>query len=104
MGYSRDAESKADVTGLDICTEAGFNPWGLAWLFQDFQNADTSQLPQLSPDHPANGTRIRILERHFQDNASIFSKFNRDPKSATPFSVPKDAPEVFLHPDTKREN
>ena len=43
LGYSRDAESKADVTGSDICAEAGFNPWGLAWLFQDFQNADTSR-------------------------------------------------------------
>ena len=104
LGYSRDAESKADVTGSDICAEAGFNPWGLAWLFQDFQNAKTSQLPQLLSDHPANGTRIRTLERHFQENASTFSKFSRDPKSATPFSVPKDAPEVFLHPDTKKEN
>ena len=104
LGYSRDAESKADVTGSDICAEAGFNPWGLTWLFQDFQNADTSQLPQLLSDHPANGTRIRTLERHFQDNASTFSKFSRDPKSATPFSVPKDAPEVFLHPNTKGEN
>ena len=104
LGYSRDAESKADVTGSDICAEAGFNPWGLAWLFQDFQNADTSRLPQLLSDHPANGTRIRTLERHFQDNASTFSKFSRDPKSATPFSVPTDAPEVFLHPNTKGGN
>jgi beta-barrel assembly-enhancing protease len=39
LGYARDAESKADVTGSDICAEAGYNPWGLAWLFQDFQNA-----------------------------------------------------------------
>src|ERR1700751_4692137 len=104
LGYSRDAESKADVTGSDICAEAGFNPWGLTWLFQDFQNADTSRLPQLLSDHPGNGTRIRTLERHFQDNASTFSKFSRDPRSATPFSVPKGAPEVFLHPDTERKN
>ena len=104
LGYSRDAESKADVTGSDICAEAGFNPWGLTWLFQDFQNADTSQIPQLLSDHPANGTRIRTLERHFQDNASTFSKFSRDPKSATAFSVPKGAPEVFLHPNTTGEN
>src|SRR5215475_13073989 len=31
LGYSRDAESKADVTGSDICAEAGYNPWGLTW-------------------------------------------------------------------------
>src|SRR5262244_2438841 len=47
LGYSRDAESKADVTGSDICAEAGFNPYGLTWLFRDFQNASTKQIPQL---------------------------------------------------------
>src|SRR6267154_4404205 len=102
LGYSRDAESKADVTGADICAEAGYNPWGLAWLFQDFQNADVRRIPQLLSDHPANGTRIQTLEKHFQDNPSTFSKFNRDPKSAHPFSVPKDAPVQFLRTEVKR--
>ena len=103
LGYSRDAESKADVTGSDICAEAGYNPWGLPWLFQDFQNADVSHIPQLLSDHPANGTRIQNLEKHFRDNPSTFSKFDRDPKSATPFSVSKEAPVVFLRADTKGE-
>lgn len=101
LGYSRDAESKADVTGSDICAEAGYNPWGLIWLFQDFQNADVRRIPQLLSDHPANTTRIQTLENHFRDNPSTFSKFSRDPKSATAFSVPKDAPEVFLRVDNK---
>lgn len=104
LGYSRDAESKADVTGSDICAKAGYNPWGLTWLFQDFQNADVRQIPQLLSDHPANGTRIRTLEKHFRDNPSMFSKFSPDAKSATPFSVPEDAPLVFLRPDTKGGN
>ena len=103
LGYSRDAESKADVTGSDICAEAGYNPWGLAWLFQDFQNADVGEIPQLLSDHPANGTRIQTLEKHFRDHPSTFSKFSRDPKSATPFSVPQDAPVVFLRPQTKSD-
>jgi len=101
LGYSRDAESKADVTGSDICAQAGYNPWGLPWLFQDFQNASAGQIPHLLSDHPANNTRIQTLEKHFQDNPSTFSRFSRDPKSATPFSVPKNAPEVFLRADTK---
>ena len=103
LGYSRDAESKADVTGSDICAEAGYNPWGLTWLFQDFQNAAVGEIPQLLSDHPANGTRIRTLEKHFQDQPSTFAKFSRDPKSASPFSVPKDAPVVFLRPQAKTD-
>jgi beta-barrel assembly-enhancing protease len=97
LGYSRDAESKADVTGSEICASAGYNPWGLVWLFQDFQNANVGQMPQLLSDHPADGTRIQTLKGHFHDNPSTFSRFSSDSKYATPFTVPKDAPEVFLH-------
>jgi predicted Zn-dependent protease len=98
LGYSRDAESKADITGSDICAEAGINPWGLAWLFRDFERSNMKQPPQLLSDHPANTTRITTLEKHFKDNPGTFSKFDSDAKSATPFSVPADAPVVFLRP------
>jgi len=98
LGYSRDAESKADVTGSDICAEAGYNPWGLVWLFRDFENSNMKTPPQLLSDHPANNTRVTTLEKHFKDNPGTFSKFDSDPKTATPFSVPADAPVVFLPP------
>jgi beta-barrel assembly-enhancing protease len=98
LGYSRDAESKADVTGSDICAAAGFNPWGLVWLFRDFQNAEPNEVPQLLSDHPANGTRIKTLEQHFRADPRVFAKFNPDSRSGTPFKVPKDAPEQFLPP------
>ena len=96
LGYSREAKSNADITGSDICAEAGYNPWGLIWLFDEFQHADTKQIPQLLSDHPANGTRIETLKKHFRDNPDVFAKFNSDPKSATRFNVPKDATEQFL--------
>jgi len=98
LAYSRDEESRADVTGSDVCAATGYNPWGLAWLFEEFQNADPKQIPRLLSDHPANGTRIKTLEQHFRDNPSVFSKFDSRPESATPFAVPKDASERFLRP------
>jgi len=91
LGYSREAESNADVTGSDICAAAGYNPWGLVWLFQAFQNADTKQLPQLLSDHPANGTRIQTLEKHFHDNPSVFAKFNSD-RNRPPHSTRRRMP------------
>src|SRR5258706_14096713 len=39
LTHSREAESRADITGSDICAAAGINPRGLVWLFQDFKNA-----------------------------------------------------------------
>jgi predicted Zn-dependent protease len=96
LSYSRDDESRADITGSDICASAGYNPWGLVWLFQDFDNANMSQVPQLISDHPSNQNRIDALEQHFRKNPSVFGKFNPDPKSASKFVLTKDASEVFL--------
>ncbi len=97
LSYSRDVESRADITGSDVCAATGYNPWGLVWLFQDFDNAKLGQVPQLLSDHPGNQTRVDTLEKHFRQNSSVFGKFNPDSKSASSFAVPKDAPEVFLH-------
>jgi beta-barrel assembly-enhancing protease len=98
LAYSRDVESRADVTGSDICAATGYNPWGLVWLFDEFHNADTKKIPQLLSDHPANNTRIETLKAHFRDNPTIFSKFDSRPESATPFAVSKDEAEHFLRP------
>lgn len=96
LGYSRDVESRADLTGSDICAQTGSNPWGLVWLFQDFKSANPNEIPQLLSDHPADQNRIDALKQHFHQNPAAFAKFNPDPKSATPFVVPKNASEVFL--------
>jgi len=96
LGYSRDVESRADLTGSDICAATGSNPWGLVWLFQDFKTARTGEIPQLLSDHPNDENRVAALERHFRSDPSVFGQFNRDARSATPFSVPKNAPEAFL--------
>jgi len=97
LSYSRDVESRADITGSDVCAAAGYNPWGLVWLFQDFKNAKPEEVPQLLSDHPNDQSRIEALEQHFRKNPSVFKKFNPDPKSASLLAVPKNAPEVFLH-------
>jgi predicted Zn-dependent protease len=98
LAYSRNVESKADVTGSDICAATGYNPWGLIWLFDAFQNENSKQIPQLLSDHPANGTRIRTLRKHFRDNPSVFGKFDSRPESATPLIVPKETAEQFVQP------
>jgi len=97
LGYSRDVESRADLTGSDVCAAAGYNPWGLVWLFQDFDNANMGQVPQLLSDHPNNQNRVDALEKHFRENPTVFAKFNPDPKSSSQFPVSKNAPETFMH-------
>jgi predicted Zn-dependent protease len=96
LGYSREAESAADLTGSDICAATNYNPWGLVWLFQDFDAADKAQIPQLLSDHPDNQHRVTALKQHFRENPSVFASFSADSKSATPYVVPKNANLVFM--------
>jgi predicted Zn-dependent protease len=96
LGYSRDVETAADITGADICAASGNNPWGLVWLFQDFDKADLAQVPQLLSDHPDNPHRVAALKEHFREQPSVFGSFSSDPARARSFAVPKDAPVVFL--------
>ena len=95
-GFARDVEERADLTGSDICAAAGYNPWGLVWLFQDFKNAKIGEAPELLSDHPNSQHRVDALEQHFRKDPSVFGEFNSDSKLATPLSVPKNAPLVFL--------
>jgi predicted Zn-dependent protease len=96
LGYSREAESAADLTGSDICAASGYNPWGLVWLFQDFDAADVAQVPQLLSDHPDNAHRVQALKQHFRQKPAVFASFSPDPKTAAPFVAPKNAPMTFV--------
>jgi len=96
LGYSRDVEGRADLTGSDVCAGAGSNPWGLVWLFREFKDSRETEIPQILSDHPNDQNRIDALERHFHDNPSAFGKFDANPGTATPLTVPRKAPEVFL--------
>jgi predicted Zn-dependent protease len=96
LGYSRDVEERADLTGSDICAVTSYNPWGVVWLLQDFKTAKIGEAPELLSDHPNGQHRVAALEQHFRKDPSVFGKFNPDPKSATPISVPANAEEVFL--------
>jgi predicted Zn-dependent protease len=96
LGYSRDVESAADVTGSDVCAASGYNPWGLVWLFQDFDAADTAQLPQILSDHPGNATRVATLKQHFREHPAVFGAFSPDARTAKVFTAPKDAPLTFM--------
>src|SRR5262249_10722627 len=91
-GYSREAESAAALAGSDVCAASSYNPWGLVWLFQDFESADTAQVPQLLSDHPDNQHRVDALKQHFRENPARFAAFSQGIATARPFAVPTNAP------------
>jgi predicted Zn-dependent protease len=96
LHFSRAAEEQADLTGSDTCAAAGYNPWGLVWLFKDFSSADMPNPPELLSDHPDFTHRIDALEHHFAQDPAHFARFNSSPTSATRFTLPSHESETFL--------
>ena len=95
LRYSRDVESRADLTGADVCADAGYNPWGLVWLFGAFEGAQEVARPQFLSDHPDNQNRIEALKQHFAADPNRFGRFNSAETSATRLTLPDKAPVVF---------
>jgi len=88
LAYSREVESSADVTGSDICAAAGYNPWGLVWLFQEFQNQTPSNSPNCCQIIQPTGAGYKHLRRIFAINRLSFPNStrirNRRRRSACP--------------------
>jgi predicted Zn-dependent protease len=88
QGFSRDVEKAADLKGADTCALAGVNPWGLVWLMQAFQKADTGGSMEILSDHPTNQHRIADLVMHFRSEPQLFARFSSDMATATPLTGP----------------
>jgi predicted Zn-dependent protease len=84
QNYSRDVETAADKKGAMTCAEAGSNPWGLVWLFQQFEKADTGGQMEMLSDHPTDQHRIDDLKRLFASDPQLFSRYPSSTAYATP--------------------
>jgi predicted Zn-dependent protease len=78
LHYSRDIEESADHLGAQICAHAGYDPWGLVWMFQKFSKSDASGMEMLS-DHPTDQHRIAMLESEFRSDPGTFARFSSRP-------------------------
>jgi len=82
--FSRDVETAADKKGAETCAEAGSNPWGMVWLFQQFEKADTGGRMEMLSDHPSDQHRIDDLQRLFAANPALFGRYTPNIANATP--------------------
>jgi len=63
LPFNRAQESEADIIGLDLMSEAGFDPRESVRLWQNMASAG-SQPPAFLSDHPSGATRIEHLRDH----------------------------------------
>jgi predicted Zn-dependent protease len=72
-GHTRKEETMADLTGVDLCAEAGINPWGMIWIFRRYQGSGIHlHLPTIWGDHPDFGRRIADVKKHLLANPELF--------------------------------
>jgi predicted Zn-dependent protease len=101
QGFSREVESAADHKGAQTCAEAGSNPWGLVWLFQQFEKSDTGGQMEMLSDHPTDQHRIDDLKREFASDPALFGRFSSSVATGTPLGQnPRSTSSTALHTTT----
>lgn len=86
--FSRTVEGQADHKGAQTCAQAGINPWGMVWLFKQFEAAPTSKPPEALSDHPTDEHRVADLENEFAASPALFGKYSDNVATATPLDAP----------------
>lgn len=82
MNYSRAVESNADHLGAYTCAQAGYNPWGMVWLFQRFETRPSGVPLEMLSDHPRDDHRVTDLQTEFRNDPTTFGRFNSNPATA----------------------
>jgi predicted Zn-dependent protease len=82
LHYSRDVEENADHLGAENCARAGYDPWGMVWLFQQFEKSDTGGSMEMLSDHPTDRHRIAALEGEFRSDPSLFGRYSSNAATA----------------------
>ena len=63
MPYSRSHETDADLFGLDLMADAGFDPRQSVELWKNMARAGGAAPPEFMSTHPSHSTRIADLEQ-----------------------------------------
>jgi predicted Zn-dependent protease len=72
LPYSRTHEAEADVMGLDLMAQAGFNPQSSLQLWRNMNAKQDQAPPEFMSTHPAHSTRIDGLSAHMSSALSLY--------------------------------
>ncbi len=73
--YDLAVEGTADLKGADICAEAGYNPWGMVWLFENAYKGSAGGTMEALSDPISQRHRIAALQAHFAENPQLFGAY-----------------------------
>lgn len=74
LPHSRGQESEADIVGLDLMSQAGFDPRESVELWKNMMANSQGAPPEFMSTHPAGETRISHLESNMKDAMVQYEK------------------------------
>lgn len=83
LPHSRTQESEADIIGLQLMAEAGFDPRESVQVWQNMKKVSGGSPPEFLSTHPSHETRIENLQSNMKDAISLYEKAKksgRNPK------------------------
>jgi len=67
LPYGREQEREADLIGLDLMADAGFDPRESIALWQNMAKAGSGEPPEFLSTHPSYGTRMQDLAQRMPE-------------------------------------
>lgn len=85
LNFTRQQEYAADELGAKLAANAGYNPWGTVWFFQQLERlVGDAGYEQYTQQHPSTADRIGKVEHFLHDNPSAYARWhNRLPPSTS---------------------
>jgi len=74
LPHSRDQESEADLIGLDLMSQAGYDPHEAVQLWKNMEASGGKQPPEFMSTHPSHGTRMNNLSAHIPETMAYYNK------------------------------
>lgn len=83
LPFSRTHETEADLLGVDLMAQAGFDPSASITLWQNMERAAGGQKSlELLSTHPSNSTRINALQQRLSTAMPIYQQAVREGRAA----------------------
>ena len=72
--FSRQHETEADIGGLMLMAQAGYNPQAALSVWQKMEQAGSSGMPSFLSTHPSGADRIQVLQQHMPEAMALYQQ------------------------------